>query len=77
MRVDINQRKYCTCNSQHMDIIYLFIKDQLDKVELSIMYCQTYPMLADYSTKPLQGYLFNKCMDMIKGEVIPHTLLNT
>ena len=60
MRMDINGRNSCTANSRHIDIRYFFIKDRLDKGELSIMHCPTHIMLANYFTKLLQGALFHK-----------------
>ena len=44
-----------------------FVKDRVDKGELTMEYCPTYQMLGDYFTKPLQGSLFNKFRRVIMG----------
>ena len=62
-----NGRNSCTGNSRHIDIRYFFVKDRVDKGELSVKYCPTYLMIADYFTKPLQGRLFNLFRDVIMG----------
>ena len=62
-----NGRNSCTGNSRHIDIRYFFVKDRIDKGELSVKYCPTYLMIADYFTKPLQGRLFNLFRDVIMG----------
>ena len=41
-----------------MNIRFVFVKDRDDKNELTIEYCPTYQMLADYFTKSLQGKSF-------------------
>jgi hypothetical protein len=67
IRMEINGRNSCTGNSRHIDIRYFFIKDRVDKGEVSIEYCPTEIMLADFFTKPLQGSLFNRFRDVIMG----------
>ena len=62
-----NGRNSCTGNSRHIHIRYFFVKDRVDKGELSIQYCPTHHMLADYFTKPLQGSLFHKFRNVIMG----------
>ena len=62
-----NGRNSCTGNSRHIDIRYFFVKDRIDKGEVRIEYCPSLIMLADYFTKPLQGYLFKKFRDVIMG----------
>ena len=57
MSMEINGRNSCIGNSWNKNIIYFFIKDWVEKVSLSIMYCPTHLMLADYFIEPLQGYL--------------------
>jgi len=39
----------------HMNIKYFFIKDRVDKGEITIKFCPTEEMVADHFTKPLQG----------------------
>jgi len=62
-----NGRNSCTGNSRHINIRYFFIKDRIKNKEVSVMYCPTEMMLADYFTKPLQGSLFNKFRSVIMG----------
>ena len=67
IRMEKNGRNSCTGNSRHIDIRYFFTKDRVDKGEMSIEYCPTHEMLADFYTKPLQGSLFRKMRDVIMG----------
>ena len=46
---------------------YFFIKDRIDKGEVSVDYCPTYLMLADFFTKPLQGRMFQLFRNVIMG----------
>jgi hypothetical protein len=50
-------------------IRYFFCADCIKKGELSVEYCPTLDMIADYFTKPLQGSLFRKLRDLIIGVV--------
>ena len=52
-----------------------FIKDQVYKEELSIVYCPTHIMLDYYLTKRLKEELLHKFSDIIMGRVCPFTLL--
>ena len=57
----------CTGNYRHVSIRYYFVKDRVDKGELSIEYCPTHLMIADYFTKPLQGKIFRAMRKVIMG----------
>ena len=46
-----------------------FVKDRVDKKEVTIEYCPTYIMLADYFTKALQGKQFAQLRDVIMGKI--------
>ena len=74
-RMEINGRNYLTGISLHINIIYLFTKNQMDKGELRTTYCPTHLILEDYFTKLPQGYFFHKYQDIIMGRVIPYTLI--
>jgi hypothetical protein len=50
-----------------MDNRYFFIKDRLKIEGMTIEYCPTAQMLADFFTKPLQGSLFRKFRDAVMG----------
>ena len=56
----------CTGNSRHVNIRF-FVKDQVDKGELSIEYCPNHLMIVDYFTKALQGKLFRVMKKVIMG----------
>ena len=51
------------------------MKDRIDKNELSVEYCPTDLMVADYFTKPLQGSLFKKFRSIIMGHETLNDLL--
>ena len=53
--------------TRHINIRYFFIKDKIEKDEISIVYCPTEDMIADYFTKPLQGSQFVRFRDIIMG----------
>ena len=44
--------------TRHINIRYFFVKDRIESGEVSVEYCPTEHMLADYFTKPLQGSQF-------------------
>ena len=67
MLMERNGRTSCTGNSRHINVRYFFIKDRIDKGEVSVDYCPTYLMLADYFTKPLQGRMFKLFRNIIMG----------
>ena len=43
---------------RHISIRYFFVKDNVNKEEFSIEYCNTSEMLADYFTNRYKGHLF-------------------
>ena len=53
--------------SKHIHIRYFFVVDKIEKKEIKIIYCPTEDMVADYSTKPLQGGVFEKHRNAILG----------
>ncbi len=46
--------------TRHISISYFFIKDRIDRKEVSIQYCGTEDMVTHFFTKPLRGSLFIK-----------------
>ena len=50
-----------------MDNRYFFIKDRLNTEKITVEYCPTGKMIADFFTKPLQGNLFRKFRDLVLG----------
>jgi hypothetical protein len=51
--------------TKHLNIRFFFITDRIRNKELSVEYCPTGEMIADYFTKPLQGKLFHKFRKLI------------
>ena len=54
-------------HTKHINIRYFFITDRVKKGDVSVVWCPTGDMIADYATKPLQGSLFKKFRDHIMG----------
>jgi hypothetical protein len=54
----------CMC---HFNIRYFFIMDQIKRGDLSIDYCPTGEMVANYMSKPVQGALFSIFRKFIMG----------
>ena len=67
IRMAKNGRNSCTGNSRHVHIRYFFVKDRVDKGEVSIHYTSTHSMLADYFTKSLQGKSFHQYKEVLMG----------
>jgi hypothetical protein len=55
--------------TKHVNIRYFFITDHVDKGNVSMVWCPTGDMIGDFMTKPLQGAVFRKFRDQIKGVV--------
>jgi hypothetical protein len=55
--------------TRHINIRYFFITDQVNMQEISIEWCPTKKMFADFMTKPLQGSQFRDLRDHIMGRV--------
>ena len=70
MRMEENGKMSTGKMTKHINIRYFFCTDRIKKGELSVQYCPTLDMIADYFTKPLQGSLFRKLRDLVMG-IIP------
>ena len=55
--------------TKHINIRYVFISDRVKNGEVSVVWCPTGDMIADYATKTLQGSLFKKFRDQIMGVI--------
>ena len=55
--------------TKHINIRYFFVTDRASEGELSIEWCPTADVVADFATKPLHGALFRKFRDQIMGVV--------
>ena len=62
-----NGRASSSKRTKHINIRYYFVTDRIAMDELSVHWCPTGDMIADFSTKPLQGALFRKFRDQIMG----------
>ena len=62
-----NGKRSSRKGTQHINVRYFFVTDRVANGELSIEYCPTGEMIADFFTKPLQGKLFVKMRDLVMG----------
>ena len=62
--------------TRHINVRYFFITDRVQQNEVSIKYCPTKEMVADYFTKPLQGALFYKLRAMVMNMDMVNTTNN-
>ena len=65
--LETNGAKSSGKQSRALNVRYFFLADQVEKGLITIEYCPTEAMLADYMTKPLQGEKFKKFRDSILG----------
>ena len=56
--------------TKHINIRYLFVTSRVKSGKVSVVWCPTEYLIGNYMTKPLQGAMFRKLIDQIKG-VIP------
>ena len=63
-----NGRMSSSQRTRHINIRYFFLKDRIDKNEISVVHCPTEYMIADFFTKPLQGAKFIEFRDIIMGQ---------
>ena len=62
-----NSKRSAGKRSRALNVRYFFLTDQVKKGNLTIEYCPTDVMWADFMTKPLQGEKFRKFRDDILG----------
>ena len=55
-----NGKKSSSKRTRHLNIRYFFLMDQVQKGNLTIRYCPTDDMIADFMSKPLQGKKFRQ-----------------
>ena len=65
MLLENNGRKSSTKRTNHIELRYFFIHDQVQQDKVLIQHCPTLNMHADFFTKPLQGMLFYRLRDLI------------
>ncbi len=64
-----NRRALSGKRTRHINVGYFFITDWVIMKEISIDWCPTKKMVADFMIKPLQGNLFRELRDYIMGRV--------
>ena len=67
IRMSKNGKDSCTSNSKHIAIKYFLVTDRIKNGNITIIYCPTKQMVADYFTKLLQGTLFHMFRKIIMG----------
>ena len=55
-----NGKRSLSKRTRHLNIRYFFLTDQVEKGNLTIKYCPTDEMIADFMSKPLQGEKFKQ-----------------
>jgi hypothetical protein len=65
MKLEQNGKTSCGKRTRHFDIKYFYITDLIENKEVTIKYCPTDSMVADYMTKPLTGAKFRKFRKII------------
>ena len=67
IKIEKNRKRSSGQKTKHMDNRYFLIKDCLNTERITVEYCPTGKMIADFFTKPLQGNLFRKFRDLVLG----------
>ena len=65
MKLEQNGKASSGKRTRHFNIKFFYITDLIERKEVTIEYCPTDDMLADYMTKPLTGSKFNKFRGII------------
>jgi hypothetical protein len=65
--LETNGNKSSGKRTEALNIRYFFLTDQVEKGNVTIVYCSTDDMVDDFHTKPLQGEKFQKFRDAILG----------
>lgn len=67
MLLEKNGKASSSKRTKHVAIRFFFITDRIKKGEVSVTWCPTGDMIADFMTKPLQGAMFRRFRDLIMG----------
>ena len=67
MKLEQNGKRSSGKRNRHINIRYFFVTDGIAAGELSVEYCPTMDMIADYFTKLLQGSQFRIFRNVILG----------
>jgi Reverse transcriptase (RNA-dependent DNA polymerase) len=66
-----NGKASSTKRTKHINVRYFFVTDMIKKGKISVEWCPTDSMIADFWTKPEQGAAFLRNRDLIMGRTIP------
>jgi hypothetical protein len=69
MKLETNGKLSSSKRTRHFNIKYFFITDLIGRGDVSIEYCPTGAMIADYRTKPLTGEKFKMFRKLIMNIV--------
>jgi hypothetical protein len=69
MLLEKNGKASSSKRTKHINIRYYFVTDRIKKGDLSVEWCPTEDMTADFMTKPNQGATFKKFRDQLMGVV--------
>ena len=65
MLLERNGTRSASKRTRHLEIRYFFVTDNVARNRVSIVYCPTTDMIADFFTKPLQGSQFHRMVKLI------------
>ena len=65
MQLETHGRRSTSQRTKHLHVRYFYITDRIKNNDLSIEFCPTEDMVADFFTKPLQGETFRKFRRLI------------
>ena len=65
MKLEENGRSSSRKRTRHINIRYYFVTDRIKADDISVKYCPTEMMIADFYTKSLQGKLFRIFRNLI------------
>jgi Reverse transcriptase (RNA-dependent DNA polymerase) len=68
MKLEENGKSSSGKRTRHFDIKYFYITDLIKRNEVTIEYCPTEIMIADYMTKPLVGARFHKLKKVVLND---------
>ena len=64
-----NGRKSSSKRTKHIEVRYYYMADHIAKGDLTVVWCLTDKMIADFLTKPLQGRMFIQFRHALMGAV--------
>jgi hypothetical protein len=76
MKLEQNGKASSGKRTRHFNIKFFYITDLIDRKEVTIKYCPTNEMIADYMTKPLTGSKFNNLRNIIMNNKTTNWLTN-